>query len=270
VAAATSTIRVGAGGIMLPNHAPLVIAEQFGTLATLFPGRIDLGLGRAPGTDRRTSHALRRNLDGDVDAFPRDVVELQQYFAAPPDQRVRAVPGKGLDVPIWILGSSLFGAQLAAALGLPYAFASHFAPALLMDAIAIYRERFEPSAQCAKPYVMVGLNVFAADAEAEARLLRTSAQQSLLGLRRGMPGKLPPPVAGFEERLSPVEREILQQSQSCSVVGTPEAVRTGVAAFVERTGADEVMVVSHIFDHDARLRSLEITAEQVIAQPLGV
>ena len=190
---------------MLPNHAPLVIAEQFGTLATLFPGRIDLGLGRAPGTDRRTSHALRRNLDGDVDAFPRDVVELQQYFAAPPDQRVRAVPGMGLDVPIWILGSSLFGAQLAAALGLPYAFASHFAPALLMDAIAIYRERFEPSAQYAKPYVMVGLNVFAADTEEEARLLRTSAQQSLLGLRRGMPGKLPPPVANFEERLSPVE-----------------------------------------------------------------
>ena len=270
VAAATSTIRVGAGGIMLPNHAPLVIAEQFGTLATLFPGRIDLGLGRAPGTDRRTSHALRRNLDGEVDAFPRDVVELQQYFAAPPDQRVRAVPGTGLDVPIWILGSSLFGAQLAAALGLPYAFASHFAPALLMDALTIYRERFEPSAQCAEPYVMVGLNVFAADTEEEARLLRTSAQQSLLGLRRGTPGKLPPPVANFEERLSPVEREILNQSQSCSVVGAPDTIRTGVAEFVERTGADEVMVVSHIFDHDARLRSFEITAEQVIAQPLGV
>ena len=271
VAAATSTIRVGAGGIMLPNHAPLVIAEQFGTLATLFPGRIDLGLGRAPGTDQRTSRALRRNLDGDVNAFPRDVVELQQYFAAPqPDQRVRAVPGTGLDVPIWILGSSLFGAQLAAALGLPYAFASHFAPALLMDAIAIYRSRFEPSAHCAKPYVMVGLNVFAADTAEEARLLRTSAQQSILGLRRGMPGKLPPPVADFEDRLSPVEREILGQAQSCSVVGTPDRVRTGFAEFAERTGADEVMIVSHIFDHAARLRSLEITAEQVIPDPVEV
>jgi luciferase family oxidoreductase group 1 len=270
VAAATSTIRVGAGGIMLPNHAPLVIAEQFGTLATLFPGRIDLGLGRAPGTDQRTSRALRRNLDGEVNAFPRDVVELQQYFAAPADQRVRAVPGMGLDVPIWILGSSLFGAQLAAALGLPYAFASHFAPALLMDAIAIYRSRFEPSAHCAKPYVMAGLNVFAADTEEKARLLRTSAQQSILSLRRGRPGKLPPPVADFEDRLSPLDREILDRAQSCSVVGAPDAVRTGVAKFAQRTGADEVMIVSHIFDHDARLRSLEITAQQVIAQPLGV
>ena len=271
VAAATSTIRVGAGGIMLPNHAPLVIAEQFGTLATLFPGRIDLGLGRAPGTDQRTSRALRRNLDGDVDAFPRDVVELQRYFApAEAGQRVRAVPGTGLDVPIWILGSSLFGAQLAAALGLPYAFASHFAPALLMDAIAIYRSRFEPSAQCRKPYVMAGLNVFAADTREEARLLRTSAQQSILSLRRGMPGRLPPPVADFEERLSPVERQIVDQVQSCSVVGTPDRVRAGVVEFAERTGVDEVMVVSHIFDHAARLRSLEITAEQVIADPIGV
>ncbi len=271
VAAATSTIRVGAGGIMLPNHAPLVIAEQFGTLATLFPGRIDLGLGRAPGTDQRTSRALRRNLDGDVDAFPRDVVELQRYFApGEAGQRVRAVPGTGLDVPIWILGSSLFGAQLAAALGLPYAFASHFAPALLTDAIAIYRARFEPSAQCRKPYVMAGLNVFAADTAEDARLLRTSAQQSILSLRRGMPGRLPPPVADFEERLSPVERQIVDQVQSCSVVGTPDRVRAGVAEFAERTGVDEVMVVSHIFDHDARLRSLEITAEQVIADPIGV
>ena len=269
-AAATSTIRIGAGGIMLPNHAPLVIAEQFGTLATLFPGRIDLGLGRAPGTDPRTSHALRRNLDGDVNAFPRDVVELQQYFApAAVGQRVRAVPGTGLDVPIWILGSSLFGAQLAAALGLPYAFASHFAPAQLMDAIAVYRARFEPSARCPEPYVMAGLNVFAADTEEEARLLRTSAQQSLLSLRRGMPGKLPPPMRDFEERLSPLDRQILEQSQSCSVVGAPDTIRSGVAQFVERTGVDEVMVVSHIFDHAARLRSLEITAGQVIAHPVG-
>ena len=198
------------------------------------------------------------------------MVELQQYFAAPADQRVRAVPGMGLDVPIWILGSSLFGAQLAAALGLPYAFASHFAPALLMDAIAVYRSRFEPSAHCAKPYVMAGLNVFAADTEEEARLLRTSAQQSILSLRRGRPGKLPPPVADFEDRLSPLDREILDRAQSCSVVGAPDAVRTGVAKFAQRTGADEVMIVSHIFDHDARLRSLEITAQQVIAQPIGV
>ncbi len=270
VAAATSSIRVGAGGIMLPNHAPLVIAEQFGTLATLFPGRIDLGLGRAPGTDPLTTRALRRNLDGDVDAFPRDVIELQHYFAAPDGgRRVQAVPGAGVDVPLWILGSSLFGAQLAAMLGLPYAFASHFAPALLTEALAIYRERFEPSAHCAQPYVMVGLNVIAANTASAARLLRTSAQQSMLSLRQGRPGKLPPPVAGFEERLSPAERQIIEQSQSCSVVGAPDTIRAGVAAFVERTGADEVMIVSHIFDHDARLRSLEITAEQVIANPIG-
>ncbi len=270
VAAATSTIRVGAGGIMLPNHAPLVIAEQFGTLATLFPGRIDLGLGRAPGTDPLTTRALRRNLDGEVDAFPRDVIELQHYFSAPDAaRRVQAVPGAGVDVPLWILGSSLFGAQLAAMLGLPYAFASHFAPAMLTEALAIYRERFEPSAHCAQPYVMVGLNVIAADTESEARLLRTSAQQSILGLRQGRPGKLPPPLAGFEERLSPAERQIIDQSQSCSVVGPPGTIRAGVAAFVERTGADEVMIVSHVFDHDARLRSLEITAEQVIANPIG-
>ena len=271
VAAATSTIRVGAGGIMLPNHAPLVIAEQFGTLATLFPGRIDLGLGRAPGTDPLTTRALRRNLDGDVDAFPRDVIELRHYFAAPDGggRRVQAVPGAGVDVPLWILGSSLFGAQLAALLGLPYAFASHFAPAMLSEALAIYRERFEPSAHCAKPYVMVGLNVIAADTASEAHLLRTSSQQSILGLRQGRPGKLPPPVPGFEERLSPAERHIIEQFQSCSVVGPPDTIRAGVAAFVERTGADEVMIVSHIFDHHARLRSLEITAEQVIANPIG-
>ena len=270
VAAATSTIRVGAGGIMLPNHAPLVIAEQFGTLATLFPGRIDLGLGRAPGTDQTTSRALRRNLDGDVNAFPRDVVELQHYFQPPePGQRVQAVPGAGIDVPIWILGSSLFGAQLAAMLGLPYAFASHFAPAALMDALAIYRARFEPSAQCAKPYVMVGFNVVAADTEREARLLYTSIQQSILRLRSGAPGKLPPPAADLEGRLTPVDRQMLEQMQACSVVGSPERVRTGVAEFAERTGADEVMIVTHVFDHAARLRSLEITAEQVIANPVG-
>ena len=262
VAAATSTIRVGAGGIMLPNHAPLVIAEQFGTLATLFPGRIDLGLGRAPGTDQQTSHALRRTLDGDVGSFPRDVVELQRYFAeAEPGQRVRAVPGTGLEVPIWILGSSLFGAQLAAGLGLPYAFASHFAPAALMPAIETYRSQFTPSAQRSEPYVMVGLNVFAADTATEAALLRTSVQQSILQLRRGQPTQLPPPVDGFEAGLSMAERQTLNQVQTCSVVGAPNSIRAGIDEFVERTGADEVMVTAHIFDHQARLRSLQMTAD---------
>lgn len=268
IANATSTIRVGAGGIMLPNHAPLVIAEQFGTLATLFPDRIDLGLGRAPGTDQRTSQALRRTRDGDVDDFPRDVVELQHYFKkVAPGQRVRAVPGAGLEVPIWILGSSLFGAQLAAALGLPYAFASHFAPAALMPAIEIYRSRFEPSAQLSAPYVMVGFNVFAAETEQDARLLRTSAQQSILRLRRGKPGQLPPPVPGFEEGLTVAERQILDQVQSCSVVGSAETIRTGIEEFVGRTGADEVMIAGHIFDHQARLRSFRITAEQLMLAP---
>ena len=264
VASATSTIRVGAGGIMLPNHAPLVIAEQFGTLATLFPDRIDLGLGRAPGTDRKTSQALRRNLDGDIDAFPRDVIELQRYFQEPePGQRVRAIPGAGLEVPLWILGSSMFGAQLAAALGLPYAFASHFAPAALMPAIEAYRSRFQPSAQLSEPYVMVGLNVFTAETGKEARLLRTSSQQSILRLRRGRPGQLPPPIPSFEDGLSAAERQLLDQSQLCTVVGAPEVVRSGVEEFVERTGADEVMMVSHIYDHHARLRSFELAAKAV-------
>ena len=264
VASATSTIRVGAGGIMLPNHAPLVIAEQFGTLATLFPDRIDLGLGRAPGTDRKTSQALRRNLDGDIDAFPRDVIELQRYFQEPePGQRVRAIPGAGLEVPLWILGSSMFGAQLAAALGLPYAFASHFAPAALMPAIEAYRSRFQPSVQLSEPYVMVGLNVFAAETGEEARLLRTSSQQSILRLRRGMPGQLPPPISNFEDGLSAAERQLLEQSQLCTVVGAPKVVRGGIEEFVERTGADEVMMVSHIYDHRARLRSFELAAKAV-------
>jgi luciferase family oxidoreductase group 1 len=268
VAAATSTIRVGAGGIMLPNHAPLVIAEQFGTLATLFPGRIDLGLGRAPGTDQQTSQALRRTLDGDVNAFPRDVVELQRYFAAvEPGQRVRAVPGAGLEVPIWILGSSLFGAQLAAALGLPYAFASHFAPAALMPALETYRSQFTPSAQLAEPYAMAGLNVFTAETAEEARFLRTSVQQSILQLRRGAPCPLPPPVPDFEEGLSAAERQMLDQMQSCSVVGGPDTIGRGVADFVEQTGVDEVMITAHIFDHDARVRSLQITAEQLMLAP---
>ncbi|WP_437638116.1 LLM class flavin-dependent oxidoreductase [Sorangium sp. So ce854] len=261
VASGTSTIRVGAGGIMLPNHAPLVIAEQFGTLASLFPGRIDLGLGRAPGSDPVTARALRRNLAGDADGFPQDVLELMGYFRpAAPDQLVRAVPGAGLDVPLWILGSSLFGAQLAAALGLPYAFASHFAPGQMMQAIALYRREFRPSAELAQPYVMLGLNVFAADTDDEARLLWTSLLQAFVNLRRGRPGPLPPPAEGFERELGPLERAGIEQALSCSVVGAPDAVRRGIEAFIARTRPDELMVTSQIFDHAARVRSFELTA----------
>lgn len=262
VAAGTSTIRVGAGGIMLPNHAPLVIAEQFGTLESLYPGRIDLGLGRAPGTDQMTAYALRRNLTGDVDDFPRNVRELQHYFRErQPGQHVHAVPGAGLHVPIWILGSSLYGAQLAAAFGLPYAFASHFAPAALMQALEVYRRYFQPSEQLTTPYVMVGFSVFAAATDEEARYLKSSAQQSTLNLRRGRPGRLPPPVEHFEEQLSAQERALLNEAHACSVTGAPETVRQGLQAFMMQTGADEVMVTSHIFDHAARLRSYEIVAE---------
>ncbi len=259
VAAGTSTLRLGAGGVMLPNHAPLVIAEQFGTLAALHPGRIDLGLGRAPGTDQLTMRALRRNLDGDVDAFPRDVVELLGYFEpAQPGQKVQAVPGAGLDVPVWILGSSLYGAQLAAALGLPYAFASHFAPAAMMEAIALYRSRFRPSKHLDRPYVMLGFNLLAADTDAEARLLSTSVMQAVINLRRGAPTKLKPPVAGFEERMDPAERAMVDQFLSCAAVGSPATVRRAIEAFVARTGADELMLASMIFDQAARLRSYEI------------
>jgi luciferase family oxidoreductase group 1 len=262
VAAGTSTIRVGAGGIMLPNHAPLVIAEQFGTLAALFPGRIELGLGRAPGTDQLTARALRRSLASDPDEFPQDVQELMAYFRpAGPGQHVQAVPGAGLDVPIWILGSSLFGAQLAAGLGLPYAFASHFAPAQMMEAVQLYRRRFRPSAQLAQPYVMLGLNLFAAETDEEARLLLTSLQQAFVNLRRGRPQRLQAPIPGFESQLTPLERAGLEQALSCSVVGSPETVRRGLEAFVARTGADEIMATGHIFDHAARLRSFEIAAE---------
>ena len=261
VAQATTTIRVGAGGVMLSNHAPLVIAEQFGTLAALYPGRIDLGIGRAPGTDQHTVRALRRTLIGDIDDFPRDVLELQHYFKEPaPDQFVRAVPGAGLNVPIWILGSSLYGAQLAAAFGLPYAFASHFAPAALMQAIAVYRQRFEPSAQLDKPYVMVGMTVVAADTDEEARFLRTSIQQSFVNRRRGMRGELPPPVADFEDRLTPYESAMLAEAQSCTAVGAPDTVEREIAAFVEQTGADEIMITANIHDHAKRLRSFELVA----------
>ncbi|MEW9834833.1 LLM class flavin-dependent oxidoreductase [Mesorhizobium marinum] len=262
VAAGTSTIRVGAGGIMLPNHAPLVIAEQFGTLAALHPGRIDLGLGRAPGTDMLTARALRRNMDAGVDNFPQDVVELINYFApAEPGQRVRAVPGEGEEVEVWVLGSSTYGAQLAALLGLPYAFASHFAPAEMEHAIDIYRSRFHPSERLAKPRLMLGLNVFAADSEADALLMFSSLQQAFVNLRTGRPGKLPPPVENFEATLDPVARGMLAGALSCSIVGSAATVRSGLDEFLRRTGADELMVTTQAFDHAARLRSFEILAE---------
>jgi luciferase family oxidoreductase group 1 len=262
VAGGTKTIRVGAGGIMLPNHAPLVIAEQFGTLAALHPGRIDLGIGRAPGTDMLTAHALRRNLDAGVDNFPRDVVELMGYFQpAAEGQRVHAIPGEGEQVPVWILGSSLYGAQLAAMLGLPYAFASHFAPAELDHALEVYRSRFEPSEHLDKPRVMLGLNVVAAPTDAEAAYLFTSLQQAFVNLRSGRPGKLPPPVEGYAEALEPAARAILGQALSCAIIGSPATVKQGLEAFVERTDADELMVTAQVFDHAARIRSFEILAD---------
>ena len=261
VASGTTRIRVGAGGIMLPNHAPLVIAEQFGTLESLFPGRIDLGLGRAPGSDPVTQRALRRH-GGEAERFPEDVLELMGWFEEPePNQRVVAVPGAGLKVPIWMLGSSLFGAELAAQLGLPYAFASHFAPAALMDAIRVYRGRFQSSEQLAKSYFMPGLQVIAADTDAEARRLFSSVQQSFLQLRRGRPAPMPPPVDGFEQQLRPDERAVLDHALGAAVVGSPETVARGLAAFRERTGADELMVSSPVFDHAARLHSFALIAE---------
>lgn len=260
VAAGTKKIRVGAGGIMLPNHSPLVIAEQFGTLECLYPGRIDLGLGRAPGSDQLTAQALRRN-PGAADTFPQDVMELLDYFSEAPQGRVHAVPGKGLKVPVWILGSSLFGAQMAAAFGLPYAFASHFAPQQMAEAIDVYRRYFRPSVYLDKPYVMLGFNVVAADSDAEAELLATSGQQAFVNLRTGRPGKLPPPKPGYKEALDPMAKTMLEQVLSCSAVGSPERVTESIAGFIQRTQADELMITSHIFDHKARLRSYEIVAE---------
>ncbi len=261
VAEGTSTIRVGSGGIMLPNHAPLVIAEQFGTLAALHPGRIDLGLGRAPGTDQLTARALRRTLAGDIDRFPNDVIELMAYFQpAAPGQAVRAVPGEGLAVEVWILGSSTYGAQLAAALGLPYAFASHFAPAQMEEALAMYRELFRPSERLARPHAMLGLNVVAADTDAEAARLFTSIQQAFVNLRTGRPGPLPPPVDPSELSTDPLATGMMRDMLARSVVGSPETVKDGLAAFAERTGADEIIVTSQVFDHAARLRSFELTA----------
>jgi len=262
VAGGTRTIRVGSGGIMLPNHSPLVVAEHFGTLASLYPGRIDLGLGRAPGTDMLTAQALRRTMEDSAEQFPQDVLELQNYFAAAqPGQQVRAVPGAGLEVPIWLLGSSLFSAQLAAMLGLPFAFASHFAPDLMRQALEIYRSRFQPSKQLDRPYAMLGANVLAADTDAEARRQFTSQQQSFINLRRGSPGQVPPPIDDIDSYWSPAEKAMVERSLAVSFVGSPETVQRGLAAFIESTRPDELMITTQIFDHSARLRSYEIAAD---------
>ena len=264
LACGTATIRVGAGGIMLPNHAPLIIAEQFGTLESLYPGRIDLGVGRAPGTDTRTVRALRHE-PGRTDSFPQDVLELQSFLAplepGAPRPAVRAVPGRGTEVPIWILGSSTFGAQLAAALGLPYAFASHFAPAALFEALAIYREQFKPSKQLDQPYAMVGVNVVAADTDEEAQRLFTTVQQSFTNLLRGAPGKLQPPLDDIDEYWMPAEKHQASRMLEHSIVGSPETVRRDLESFASLTKADELLVVSSLYDHDARIRSYEIVAE---------
>ncbi len=262
IAAGTKRIRLGSGGVMLPNHSPLVIAEQFGTLATLYPDRIDLGLGRAPGTDQRTMIALRRHLSGEVDNFPRDVQELQHYFAdVQPDQAVQAVPGQGLHVPIWLLGSSLYSAQLAAALGLPFAFASHFAPDMLYQALSIYRSKFQPSSQLQRPHAMVCINVIAADSNEEAQRMFTSNQQQFINLRRGKPGKLPAPVDNIESLWSAQERFGVDQALRMSVVGNKETVRQGLQTILRETDADELMINGQIFDHQARLHSFEIVSQ---------
>lgn len=265
IAAATKTIRVGSGGIMLPNHSPLVIAEQFGTLDALYPGRIDLGLGRAPGSDQRVAAAIRRTLDSDPNAFPRDVMELQSYFADDGRTGIVATPGAGADVQLYILGSSLYGAQVAAALGLPFAFASHFAPAALDEALHVYRSGFRPSAVLDAPYAMAAMNVIAAETDAEAQFLASSLQQSFVALRTGNPRQMPPPVAGYLDSLPPNAVAALQDMLSCSAIGSAETVRAEVAAFIERTGADEVIVACSVFDHELRKRSLAVTAEAFAA-----
>ncbi|WP_244788497.1 LLM class flavin-dependent oxidoreductase [Cupriavidus pauculus] len=263
VAQGTSTIRVGSGGIMLPNHSPLVVAEQFGTLAALYPGRIDLGLGRAPGSDQATARALRRHLDHDTaDSFPQDVEELRAYFDDPrPGQRVRAVPGAGLKVPLWLLGSSLFSAQLSAAMGLPFAFASHFAPGFMRQAVDLYRRTFRPSEQLDRPHVMLGLNVFAADTDSEARRLFSSLQQQFLALVRGAPGQLKPPVDDIDRLWDASEADHIRRSLACSVVGNPAAVREGIQRFVDDLRPDELMLTGQIYDHEARLHSFAIAAD---------
>ena len=269
IAGGTKTIRVGSGGVMLPNHAPLVIAEQFGTLESLYPGRIDLGLGRAPGSDQRTMMALRRSLHGEIDDFPQDVLELQRYFDEVTEgQHVQAVPGQGLHIPIWLLGSSLYSAQLAAKLGLPFAFASHFAPDMLHQALALYRSQFQPSAALAKPYAIVCINVVAADSERDARFLFTSMQQQFINLRRGKPGPLPAPVQDISDYWSGGEQYGVEQALRMSVVGDPTQVKSGLEALLRETQADEIMVNGQIFDHQARLRSFEIVAD--IKPPLSI
>ena len=272
VAAGTSSIRVGAGGIMLPNHAPLVVAEQFGTLESLFPGRIDLGLGRAPGTDPRTAHALRRTLASDPDGFPNDVLELLSYFEPQDGQTVRAVPGSGLRVPIYILGSSLFGAQVAAALGLPFAFASHFAAQQLIPAVEIYRSRFtaSPVAQIDRPYVMLGVNIVAADSDEQALFLASSGRQSFTSLRAGTPIRLPPPSREWEKAVEPFDPSRLETAPSVSMVGSPATIEAGMRAFIDRMRPDELIVVSHIYDHAARVRSYEIVAESELRANAGI
>jgi luciferase family oxidoreductase group 1 len=262
VAGGTRSIRVGSGGIMLPNHSPLIVAEQFGTLASLYPGRIDLGLGRAPGTDMLTARALRRTMEDSAEQFPQDVQELQQYFEpARPGSPIRAVPGEGLQVPIWLLGSSLFSAQLAAMLGLPFAFASHFAPDLMRQALEIYRARFEPSQQLDRPYAMLGANVVAADTDDEARRQFTSQQQSFINLRRGSPSQVPPPIEDIDAYWSSAEKAMVGRSLAVSFVGSPDTVARGLRDFMRSLQPDELMVTAHIHDQAARLRSIEIIAQ---------
>jgi luciferase family oxidoreductase group 1 len=265
VGSQTSTIRIGAGGVMLPNHAPLIVAEQFGTLESLFPGRVDLGLGRAPGTDQAAAYAMRRNLTSDANQFPNDVGELQDYFRGE-NGRVRAIPGEGLNIPIWILGSSLFGAQLAAMLGLPYAFASHFAPQMMMEAIDVYRRQFQPSEQLGEPYVMLGFNAIVADTDEEAHLLATSVQQAFVSLRAGNAIQLPPPKPGYADELPLESRAILRSVLSASAIGSPETARRQLAEFVDRTKPDELMITAQVYDHQARLKSFELLM-QAVSQP---
>ncbi|MBE1160833.1 LLM class flavin-dependent oxidoreductase [Dyella acidiphila] len=261
IAGGTSRIRVGAGGIMLPNHAPLQVAEQFGTLASLYPGRIDLGLGRAPGTDQPTARALRRYYEG-AETFPNDVRELLAYFEpAVPGQVVQAVPGAGVEVPVWLLGSSLFSAQLAAALGLPFAFASHFAPDAMDEALMLYRRDFKPSARLATPHAVLGVNVVAAESDEEARRLFTTQQQSFTNLRRGRPGLIPPPIDDIESFWSPIEKHGVEHALACAVVGGPDTVRAGLAAFIERHRPDELMITANVFDHAQRKRSFELAMQ---------
>jgi luciferase family oxidoreductase group 1 len=261
VAGGTSTIRVGAGGIMLPNHAPLQVAEQFGTLASLYPGRIDLGLGRAPGTDHATARALRRYFDS-ADQFPQDVTELLAYFEpATPQQPVRAVPGAGIDVPVWLLGSSLFSARLSAAMGLPFAFASHFAPDAMDEALALYRRDFKPSRRLQAPHAMLGINIVAAESDAEAKRLFTTQQQSFINLRRGRPGLIPPPIDNIDDYWTPTEKFGVEHALACAVVGSADTVKEGIEAFVARHRPDELMITANVFDHEARCRSFAIVAE---------